>query len=176
MYQLLSIFCVSVHMVKMLVLYWAISVHHAQHVCGRHYCTHNLVTSSDSNIKLYIHSRFSCFLILWASISFQVLTTLPYGNSRLSVWGHLDNTNRTPDKKQYFVLPVVMLLPKTAFCRQNVFTESTALSFKVAMWYDDIARAALLHLRKVEPTCMNCLPLWQMCQFSYDTVVSVVDD
>ncbi len=79
----------------------------------------------------------------------QVLTTLPYGNSRLSVWGHLDNENRTPDKKQYFVMPLAMLLPKTASCSQNIFTRATAMAFKLTMWNEDVATAALLHIRKV---------------------------
>ncbi len=69
------------------------------------------------------------------------------------------NGNRTSDKKQYFVLPIVMLLPKSAFCRENIFTGATAFVFKLAMWNDDIATNALLHLRKVSlnlATCSHC--------------------
>jgi hypothetical protein len=86
----------------------------------------------------------------WARLQIgqEVFTTLHYGDLEVKVYEQLRKPNATKKetKPWYYFMPVNLLLPQSAECIFNKFTDKIELRFSIEFWNDDLRQRIVEHL------------------------------
>ena len=90
----------------------------------------------------------------WArlQIGHDVFTTLHYGDLEVKVYEQLKkpNANKKEAQPWHYFMPVNVLLPDSAECIFNKFTNENELRFSIEFWNDDLRQRIVEHLNDSE--------------------------
>ena len=116
---------------------------------------------STSAVLLIVHLIFGCvhshtLKDAWRSsmtwdkleISPNPITSMPYADSRINIYEHVDN-QKAANSKKYFYTPVSLLDHQTAIRSFNNITQQPEVRFRIELWNEHIENETAAHLSKV---------------------------